>query len=133
MTKRKKEIVYRFQKRLINSKLNSYEDNEYRQLLPNATRHPTNFQLKRKTLFATMAIPMFGELKRGAVARAMRIDKILFAFTGTYFDISMPISISANIEEMIIPCKTVKVAYRYIKNSGSASLFACSVFIHNYT
>jgi len=110
----------------------SWKTGNYRKGLQLASKHPVYSQLKKKSPFVIMSFPMFQELKRGALARAIGQGTIPLQLT-TYFGISMPIVISASIIEMVVPYKSVKIGCRVTKQVVGAPFFVCCLTIDRIT
>ena len=94
--------------------------------------HPIYSQIKRKSVFVISSVPMFGELKRGALTRALGQCTHPFTF-GTYLGLALPAMCTASILEMVVPFEPLKCGCQIVKLSCGAPVILLSCAIDRVT
>jgi hypothetical protein len=127
----KRILMSQITKNVLEQSLKNQEDwktSGYRNSLKLALKHPVYSQVKRKSPYLLMSLPMFQELKRGALARAIGQTTIPLSLT-TYLGIAMPFYAVSSILEMVVPYKNVKLTCFYSKKLIGLPFIICCVSI----
>jgi hypothetical protein len=131
----KRKLVREITKGILGKSLKtqkSWKTSSYRKSLQLAAKHPIYSQVKRKSPFVVMSVPMFHELKRGALARAIGQATIPIKLT-TYAGLAMPVFVASSIVEMVVPYKSVKVGCRITKQVVGFPFLVCCLTIDKIT
>lgn len=106
----------------------TWDNSPYRRMIIQCAEHPFYSQVKRKSIFVVSSVPMFGELQRGALTRALGQSTHPFTF-GTYMGLALPVLCTASILEMVVPFEPLKCGCRVIKISCGAPviILGCAV------
>ena len=110
----------------------SWKTSSYRKSLLLATKYPVYSQVKKKSPVVIMSGPMFHELKRGSLARAVGQATIPIQLS-TYFGLSMPIFFASSMIEMVVPYEGVKIGCRITKQVVGLPFILCCVAIEKVT
>jgi hypothetical protein len=127
----KRKLVREITKGILEKSLKthkSWKTGSYRKALQLAAKHSVYSQVKRKSPFIIMSIPMFQELKRGALARAIGQATIPIKLT-TYAGLAMPVFVASCIVEMVVPYKGVKMGCRVTKQVVGFPFLVCCLTI----
>lgn len=134
-TEQKRKLVREITKGILEKSLKTQEPwktSSYIKPLQVAAKYPIYSQVKRKSPFIVMSVPMFHELKRGALARAIGQATIPIKLT-TYAGLAMPVFVASCIVEMVVPYEGVKIGCRITKQVVGFPFLVCCLTIDKVT
>jgi hypothetical protein len=109
-----------------------WANTHFRKALQLSRQYPIYFQVKSKSPYALLCMPLFSEIKRCCLARAIGQPTLPVRFT-SIIAISTPLYLLSSMFEMLIPYPKIKVICRLTKEASGIPFIMCASLINYVT